>query len=135
VLVAQAVTDARLGRKELRSSRIVFDLAPEVAHVYAQIFNLFGVITPPDFLEDLALREYAAQVLGEECKQSVLDGGQVNLAIVEGHLVSREIDPQLPDFDERRTRWRRRAAQCGAYPREQFAHSEGFGEVIVSSRV
>src|ERR1017187_3518032 len=57
VLVAQAVTDARLGRKELRSSRIVFDLAPEVAHVYAQIFNLFGVITPPDFLEALASSE------------------------------------------------------------------------------
>ena len=42
-----------------------FEFAAQVGHVHAQVVGVFGVVGAPDFGEQLALREYAACVGGQ----------------------------------------------------------------------
>jgi hypothetical protein len=77
-------------------------------------------------------------VAREQRQQLPLDRRRVHLAAGDRHLAAREVDPQLAELEHRLLGLARRAsrvAHCDLHARQQLAHAERLGHVIVRSRV
>src|SRR5438045_970989 len=91
--VREAVADAWDRKNVVRTRRLGFDLAAQVADVDVDHPRLDRILVTPDRIEDLLAAEHLARVAGEESQQ-------VELGMRQLDLLSVLICPALVDIDD-----------------------------------
>src|SRR6185312_5616559 len=81
----QPVAHRRFRQQVPGLRRIELQLLPQMPHVNAQVVALFGMRRPPDFAQELAVRQHAAHVGDQHQQQAVFDRREVHLHPAAGH--------------------------------------------------
>src|SRR6266540_7484648 len=86
----EAIAHARLGEQVARAGGITLQLAAQLGHVDTHMVWRIGVSWPPDLLQQLAVRQHLAGVLGQRDQQAVFSRCQVDSDAAEEHLAARQ---------------------------------------------
>ena len=97
----KAIADTRLGHEKVRVIGIGFDFLPQFANEDSQVLEVFSLLAGPDLLEQLVVRHDKADMRCQDMQQAILFSGQSDLAFVERHRSSDEIDRQRTGYDDR----------------------------------
>src|ERR1700730_1866607 len=89
------VADAGVGDDDAGPSRVLLDLAPKLADEHAQHVDVTFIAIPPHPVEEPAVREELARMLGARLDQRPLRLRQVDLRAATGDGVAREVDREI----------------------------------------
>src|SRR5204863_7164810 len=94
-------------------------------------------LRPPDLLEELAVRHDLAGVADERRQEAVFDRRELDFLIVDKDAAVGEIDAQVMNREDRLAAVAAAHSMTEGDPdaREQFAHAERLGEVVVGAGV
>jgi len=134
--VSNPVADAGFGDDHFWASWVLFDLAPELRHVDAQIVGLACRTQSPYFLQDLPVGEDFSSVPCQECQKPEFRWRQPHWLSAPAHFMARKVESERPDLEDRlgsitASRMTKRDPHAG----EKLVHSEWFGEIVVRPRV
>src|SRR5580693_1219996 len=133
----QPVPDRRFGQNMPGLRGIFLQLLPQVSHVYPHIVAVLGVRRPPDFAQDLTMREHLAGIGDQQGQQTVFNRSQVYRlpTFVDGAQAQIDLDvAELENGAESRAGIPA-PARSGAHPRQQFSDAERFGQIVVRAGV
>src|SRR5581483_1181410 len=110
-----AVADAGFGEDQPRVGGIVAELAPELAHVDAQVVALAAVALPPHLAQEIVVSEKFARIPDEHLEKRELRPREVDGRPVEAHPPLHEVDLEAVALhDAGAAPGLRRASQGGA---------------------
>src|SRR6266545_8177868 len=95
----QTIADAAFGFQQSLGCFGNFDLFAQVHHVDAQILRLLFGIWSPHLAQQLLLRHHFSSVEREDLEQRILSGGKPDLAVLDSHDVTIEVDGQMARFE------------------------------------
>jgi hypothetical protein len=130
----QSVAHSGFGLKIFGLRGVVFEFLPQVAHVNAQIMTILNIGGTPDFVQQLPLSYYPAQIADQCRKQLELDGGQVYLFDSSKNQAFWQID-----YDVTESVYPIAAAPAGKEPapqlcpdaRQKLGNAKWLGQIVV----
>src|SRR6266446_9704476 len=97
--------------------------------------RLLDVIRPPDFAEDLPVRQHFSGVLDEQAQEPVFGGRELYFLPLQRDDAGGQIDFQLTRAKDRHLRRRLRVPLGDPQAGHQFAGAERFGHVVIRAIV
>jgi NADPH-dependent 2,4-dienoyl-CoA reductase/sulfur reductase-like enzyme len=133
-LLLRGGIDQSVAQTFFRDDPVRADLSPQDADEHLDRIRIPLVILAVDLLGQLGARDDAAGMVHQIVEHLVLIGRQLHRRAVDGDLARGRVQAQVADFDGGR-RVLGLAAHIGAHAREQFAHVEGFGDVVIGAEI
>src|SRR6478752_7395309 len=110
---------------------ISLDFFAQLVYYHAKVFRFLGVVRTPDSLQQPLMRKRLS-FLHHKCTQDIkFFWREVDPLTPHVHYPSLEIDAQFRSLNFRKGLTRVRASERSSNTCQQFAHGEGFYDVII----
>src|SRR5260370_39254057 len=131
----KAVTDPGLG-DDVTLRAFALDLFSQLSYKDAQIFRLLHTLASPNGVEQRAMGDHLAGVLGHISQQFEFFGGKVHFPATHSNRMRFQVDMEVTNFNRGcalRQGWN--APQLRPYSGQQLVHIERLGYVVVGAGI